>query len=73
MGNEFVKHWVRSLRSLGLRFLGLCSTRQAFQLEEVPANNRHRHLYSLRDMYTALVGPTAITVWLTKLVDTAKS
>jgi len=25
------------------------------------------------DMYTALVGPTAITVWLTKLVDTAKS
>jgi len=24
-------------------------------------------------MYTALVGPTAITVWLTKLVDTAKS
>jgi hypothetical protein len=24
------------------------------------------------DVYTALVGPTAITVWLTKLVDTAK-
>jgi hypothetical protein len=25
------------------------------------------------DVYTALVGPTAITVWLQKLVDTAKS
>ncbi|HVP92876.1 MAG TPA: hypothetical protein VMS94_03945 [Acidobacteriota bacterium] len=24
------------------------------------------------DIYTALVGPTAITVWLQKLVDTAK-
>lgn len=24
------------------------------------------------DVYTALVGPTAITVWLQKLVDTAK-
>jgi hypothetical protein len=24
------------------------------------------------DVYTALVGPTAITVWLSKLVDTAK-
>jgi hypothetical protein len=24
------------------------------------------------DVYTALVGPTAIMVWLTKLVDTAK-
>jgi len=24
------------------------------------------------DVYTALVGPTAITVWLMKLVDTAK-
>jgi len=25
------------------------------------------------DVYTALVGPTAITVWLQKLVDTAKT
>lgn len=25
------------------------------------------------DVYTALVGPTAITVWLQKLVDTAKA
>jgi hypothetical protein len=25
------------------------------------------------DVYTALVSPTAITVWLQKLVDTAKS
>jgi len=25
------------------------------------------------DVYTALVGPTAITVWLQKLIDTAKS
>jgi hypothetical protein len=25
------------------------------------------------DVYTALVGPTAVTVWLQKLVDTAKS
>lgn len=25
------------------------------------------------DVYAALVGPTAITVWLMKLVDTAKS
>jgi hypothetical protein len=24
------------------------------------------------DVYTALVGPTAITVWLQKLIDTAK-
>lgn len=24
------------------------------------------------DVYTALVGPTAVTVWLQKLVDTAK-
>jgi hypothetical protein len=24
------------------------------------------------DVYTALVGPTAITIWLQKLVDTAK-
>ena len=24
------------------------------------------------DVYTALVGPTAITVWLMKLIDTAK-
>ncbi len=24
------------------------------------------------DIYTALVGPTAITIWLQKLVDTAK-
>jgi len=24
------------------------------------------------DVHTALIGPTAITVWLTKLVDTAK-
>ena len=24
------------------------------------------------DVYTALIGPTAITVWLQKLVDTAK-
>ncbi|MBS7615601.1 hypothetical protein KEJ45_00145 [Candidatus Bathyarchaeota archaeon] len=24
------------------------------------------------DVYTAIVGPTAITVWLQKLVDTAK-
>ena len=24
------------------------------------------------DIYTALVGPTAITVWLQKLIDTAK-
>ncbi|MEM3356612.1 MAG: hypothetical protein QW166_02165 [Candidatus Bathyarchaeia archaeon] len=24
------------------------------------------------DVYTAIVGPTAITVWLMKLVDTAK-
>jgi len=24
------------------------------------------------DVYTALVGPTALTVWLQKLVDTAK-
>jgi len=25
------------------------------------------------DVYTALVGPTAITVWLQKLIDSAKS
>ena len=25
------------------------------------------------NVYTALVGPTAITVWLQKLIDTAKS
>ncbi|MEM2971120.1 MAG: hypothetical protein QW270_01670 [Candidatus Bathyarchaeia archaeon] len=25
------------------------------------------------DIYTALVGPTAITVWLQKLIDTAKT
>lgn len=25
------------------------------------------------DVYTALVGPTAITVWIQKLVDTAKT
>ncbi|MEM3356733.1 MAG: hypothetical protein QW166_02785 [Candidatus Bathyarchaeia archaeon] len=25
------------------------------------------------DVYTALVGPTAITVWLQKLIDTAKT
>jgi len=25
------------------------------------------------DVYTALVGPTAVTVWLQKLIDTAKS
>jgi hypothetical protein len=25
------------------------------------------------DVYTALVGPTAITVWIQKLVDTAKA
>ncbi|MEM3577568.1 MAG: hypothetical protein QXX51_03825 [Candidatus Bathyarchaeia archaeon] len=25
------------------------------------------------DVYTALVGPTAITVWVQKLVDTAKT
>ena len=24
------------------------------------------------DVYTALVGPTAVTVWLQKLIDTAK-
>lgn len=24
------------------------------------------------DVYTALVGPTAVTIWLQKLVDTAK-
>jgi len=24
------------------------------------------------DVYTALIGPTAITVWLQKLIDTAK-
>ena len=24
------------------------------------------------DVYTALIGPTAVTVWLQKLVDTAK-
>jgi hypothetical protein len=25
------------------------------------------------DVYTALVGPTAITVWLQKIIDTAKA
>ncbi|RJS80462.1 hypothetical protein CW707_05505 [Candidatus Bathyarchaeota archaeon] len=65
-----------------LRLPGLCSAERAFQLAKVSAHGCHWLVLRALgldtagmtfDVYTALVGPTAITVWLQKLVDTAKT
>jgi hypothetical protein len=50
--------WKKFLRTLGIATL----TALGLELGNVTA-----------DIYTALVGPGVITVWLQKLVDTAKS